>query len=341
MGLKGLSKVQLGGETTPGTAVAADTIWRGPFGGLKDARETVSVEEDIGVAMKSSRKYSAKLLAEMSFPATPLTPEQAPHVMEAGIKAVGTGVADGTASSGYVYEYPFGLTSVNTVKTYTIETGDDVQAEEAEYAECRSFSIGAVKGEAVQLNSEWFGRQVSTATFTPALSAPSVSEIHASGGNLYIDDTSGSFGGTQVSCGNLLEANLSIVTGRVPQFTADCGQLYFASSYFNVDEFDASLELKFLHKADAVAEIAKWRANTNRLVRLEFVGEAYATPGSGTVLNGYKGIQIDFPGSWMEFSALEHEDGQTIVTGTLTGGYDADSGEILTIRLMNELSAIP
>ena len=341
MGHKALSKVQLGGETVPGTAVPADTIWRGPFAGLTDSRETIDIEEDIGVAMPSSRKYAAKLFAEASFPSTPFTPEQSPHLLEAGIKAVGTGVADGSTSSGYVYEYPFGLTSINTVKSYTIESGDESQAEEAEYCTVKDLVISAVRGEVLNISAEWFGRQVVDATFTPALTAPAVSEVSANDGTIYIDDVTGAFGDTAIACGNILEVTLNVSTGRVPLFTADCGVLYFNSAYFNIDNVEASLEIKWIHDTAALAERAKWKTNTNRLMRVEFAGDAYGTPGSGTALNGFKGLQIDFPGSYESFSAVEHEDGKSIVTAKLTGGYDAASGEVLTLRVFNELTALP
>lgn len=336
MGYKALSKVQLGQEATPGTAVAADFIWRGPFAGLKDGRETERVEEDLGVAMKSSRKYAAMLLAELSMPTTPLTPEQAPHIFEAGIKQVNTGVADGAASSGYVYSYPFGLATINDVSTYTIETGDDTQAEEAEFCYVKAFTITAVKGKVVEISADWEGRQVANSTFTGALTAPSVSEIFGSNGTVYIDDPSGTIGTTQVTAGNLLEFTLDVTTGRVPEFTADSGELYFVGQYFNIDEFEATLEMKWIHGSAANAEKAKWRSNTNRLVRIEFTGDAYGTPGTGTDLNGFKGLRIDFPGSYDEFSAVEHEDGRSIVTATLSGGYDEESGEVLTINVYNE-----
>ena len=37
-GINVLRMVQLGAETTPGTAVAATTIWRGPAAGSDDLR---------------------------------------------------------------------------------------------------------------------------------------------------------------------------------------------------------------------------------------------------------------------------------------------------------------
>lgn len=341
MGHKALSKVQLGQESVAGTAVAADTIWRGPFAGLKDARNTESIEEDIGVALKSSRKFAAALLAEFSMPATPLTPEQSLHIFEAGIKQVNTGVADGSASTGYTFTYPFGITSINTISTYTIETGDEDDAEEAEYCFVKSFTISAVRGEVVMISAEWAGRQVSAAAFTGALSAPTVSELHASAGALYIDDTGNPFGTTQIAAGNLLEMTFNCTTGQVPLFTADSGNLYFVEGYFNIDEFEATMELKFIHDTAAVAEKANWRANAERLIRVEFTGEDYGTPGSGTVFDGKSGIQIDLPCAYDEFSAVEHEEGKSIVTATLSGGYENVSGEGLEILVAAELAAVP
>ena len=337
MGHKALAKVQIGQETVQGSAVAADIIWRGPFAGLKDARTTTMVDEQLGVALKSSRKFAAGLMAEFGMPVTPLTPEQAPHVFEAGIKQVNTGVADGSTSSGYTYTYPFGILSLNTISTYTIETGDEDQAEEAEFCFVKSFTITAVKGEAVQISAEWAGRTVADTTFTPALSAPDVSQIHASAGSLFIDDNDGAFGDTAIAAGNILEMTLDVTTGLVPLFTIDSGELFFQSMHFNVDEFEASLEIKWVHAGPSVLEKAKWRANTERLVRLEFTGDDYLTPGTGTAFDGKTGLRIDFPGSYEEFSAIEFEEGKSVVTATLTGGYENTSGEGLELMVASEV----
>ena len=341
MGHKALSKVQFGKETAKGTAVAADVVWRGPFGGLKDARSIEMIEEDLGIAMKSSRKFTSQLLAELSLPATPFTPEQGPHIFEAGIKTVGTGVADGSGSSGYAYAYPFGLTSINTISTYTIETGDEDQAEEADYCFVKSFTITAAHGQVLEISSEWCGRQVVDSTFTAALSAPTVSEISGNSGTVYIDEPSGSIGATGFQTGTVLEMTLSVTTGRVPLFTADSGSLEFVGEYFNIDEFSAELEIKMLYGSDAHTEKGKFQAAVNRLFQVDFTGDAYGTAGTGTDLSGFKGLRIQFPGSYSEFSAIEHEEGKSVVTAKLTGGYESESGEVLTITAYNELTALP
>ena len=145
MGQKWAQKIQLGKETTPGTAVAATTVWRGVGGMLTDDREVVMVDEQIGIALPTTRNYIPMLSGSLSMAETPATFEQLPHILEAGVKAIGTGAADGVGT-GKVYNYTMGTTAVNTIKTYTLETGDNQQAEEMEYAFVESFTLSAERG---------------------------------------------------------------------------------------------------------------------------------------------------------------------------------------------------
>ncbi len=54
MGVKALRKIQIGKETTAGTAVAATTIWRG-MGTIEDQREIRRIDEDVGVLQRTNR----------------------------------------------------------------------------------------------------------------------------------------------------------------------------------------------------------------------------------------------------------------------------------------------
>lgn len=341
MGNRALAKVQLGRESSSGTAVPATFIWRGPFSGINDARELEKIEEDLGIAVPSVRNVTNNLLGEMSMEATPLTPEQAPHIFEAGIQQVESGTDDGSTSSGYTYTYSFPGTSLNTVSTYTIETGDESQAEEMEFSFVKSFTITAVRNETVKISAEWAGRQVTDVSFTGSLTPDTISHIKSNSGTIYIDDDDGSFGGSAIAAGNILEMTLEITTGLMALFTVDSGNLYFNDIYFNKDEFEASLEVKWLNESAGVAERDNWRNGLTRLVRAEFVGDAYATPGDAVAFNGSKGFRVDMPGWYEDFSAVEMEDGKSIMTATLMGGYDTVSENNISLLIANETATLP
>ena len=115
-GIKALQRVQLGRETTAGTAVAASTRWRGQ-GALEDQRQTVFAMEDVGLLIGTDRTYVPQLGGAITMTGD-ATFEQLPHIFEAGIKS-NAAVADG-GGSGYVYTYLIPTTQGGTVKTYTI-----------------------------------------------------------------------------------------------------------------------------------------------------------------------------------------------------------------------------
>jgi hypothetical protein len=339
-GGKWAQRIYLGREATAGTAVPATTVWRGEGGQLEDMRETNVVPELIGVPMPSSRTYAGKLGGQLAMASTPATPEQLPHLLEAAVAAVVTGVADGSASSGYVYEYAMSASSVNTIKTYTIETGDNAGAEEMAYSFVQQLTLEAVAGQAVMMSANWVGREVEPDSFTTGLTAPTVSHLLAANSTLAIDDDDDGFGTTPLAAGNLLSWKLTFDTGWRGKWTVDSGELYFHFAYFDRDSFNAVLELKWEHDTAAIAEKAKWRADATRLVRIEVTGDAYATAGTGTELGG-KGLRIDFPGRYTKFNALDSEDGNSIVVATLQGGYDEVSGEVLAFLVANEIAVLP
>lgn len=341
MGNRALSKVQLGREATPGTNVPATFIWRGPFAGIQDARELEKIEEDVGIAIPTVRNVTNKLMGEMAMEVTPLTPEQAPHIFEAGVEQVESGTMDGTTSSGYTYTYSFPGTTLNTISTYTIQSGDESQAEEMEFAFVKKITITAIRNETVKISAEWAGRQVTDASFTGSLTPDVISHIKANAGTIYIDDDDGSFGGTSIAAGNILEMTLEVTTGQMALFTVDSGNLYFNGIYFNKDEFEASMEIKWLNETAGVAERDNWRNGLTRLIRAEFVGDPYETPGDGMAFSGSKGFRVDMPGWYEEFSAVEMEDGKSIMTATFLGGYDTVGDNNMSFLIANELANLP
>jgi len=334
-GGKWAQKVQIGRETTAGTAVAATTIWRGVGSMIKDDRKPTMVDEMVGIALPTDRSYIAEDAASWAMAATEGTYEQINHIFEAGIKAVGTGAADGSGS-GLIYAYPLGTTSVNTIKTYTIESGDNQQAEEMQYAFVTDFTITAEPKKGVMASANWIGRQTTNTSFTGALSIPTVEEILPKGA-FYIDAVSGTYGGTAVSS-TVLKYSVKVTTGWAAKYTIDNGQVYFDFAYFNKDAFAIEVEATYEHNSTAVAEVAAFRAETPRLLRVNFPGSTLTTAGTA---HSTKLLRIDMPIKYTEMDALDSADGNSIRVFKAMSGYNETAAEKMQITVVNQLSVVP
>lgn len=315
-------QTQLGREATAGAAVDATARWTGPVE-MQDDREVVIVEEDIGQYVDRGTSYIAKLGATINFADHPLNLEEILHPLEAGL---GTVSPSGSGPYTYAYTLPGG-TSDNTIKTYTIENGDATNAEEAEYCFVETITIKGGPNEPVMLSSTWKGRQVSDSAFTAALSLPTVEPILFNTGVLYIDDGGGTIGSTQVS-NSFLSFSLEIKTGLLALQTAE-GQLYFTLS--KRDRPAATLTITAEHDStwDPTGEKAAWRAKTTRLVRIRFTGTSS------------RQLTIDLAGLWTTFGALQDQDGNSVIEGTMQAINSATDSLFFEIEVINNLAAVP
>ncbi|MCP4353212.1 MAG: hypothetical protein GY795_47785, partial [Desulfobacterales bacterium] len=200
-GVTALRKIQMGkeGAGTAGTAVAATTIWRG-MGLLNNDLEVKHVDEDIGIALSTTRAYIPKLAASIAFDPVEATFQQLPYIFEAGV-ATEVATQDG-AGTDYIYAYAMPTSAMNALTTYTLEGGDNVEAQEVEYCFVESFKLSGNAQEGVMMEANWVGRQVSDTTFTAALTVPALTagdHIVMGGSNLYIDAVGGTIGTTEIS----------------------------------------------------------------------------------------------------------------------------------------------
>lgn len=334
MGIRRLRKLQLGLETTAGTAVAATTIWRG-MGTIEDQREVVFPEEDIGYLSGVDRQYQPKLLGALTMDEVPATYEQLPYILAAGVENIVTGVADGSGS-GKIYQYDFPTTAANTVKTYTIEGGDNQEAEEMEYAFVESFTLTGAPTEAVMMGAEWKGRQVTVSAFTTTATLPTVEEVLFGKSLLYL----GTSGATLGTAGNLISNTLlgfelEATTGLAPVFSGD-GQLYFSFTK-NIGP-EVTLNITFEHNASAAAEKVIWRAGTARKLQLKVTGSTLTTAGTAYSV---KTLLVNLAGKWEKFDKIDEQDGNDIVTGTFRARYNSTATLFAQLIVVNELASLP
>lgn len=333
-GIKAARRLQLGIESSAGTAVAATVLWRGA-GMLEDQKEPVVVEnENVGLIAPSDRIYIPKDAAALEMDEIEANFEQLPYLLACGIKDVVTGSADGIGS-GKIYAYPFhtSAASLNGIKTATIEGGDNELVEEMEYSFIQKLKISGKPGEALKVGATWVGRQLTATSFTGAIAVPSVEDILFQKGKLYIDNSGGTIGTTQ-KANVFLGFDLDIDTGWKPIWTGD-GNLYFSFIKATTPKIEA--KITFEMDAISVAERTNWRNKVARLIRLQFQGAALGTPGT---TYSYKTLNIDLYGKWTKFDKVDEIDGNDVVTGTFRCLYNATAAKLCDLLVVNEVAAL-
>lgn len=335
-GIKALRKIQLGKESTAGTSVATTAIWRG-MGVGKDNRETTFVEEDVGLLGDALRTYVAKTGGEVTLEGN-ATFEQLPYIFQGGFYNTSP-----TTDAGSAQVWTWTIQSASTdpiqttdLQTYTIEFGDNQQAEYMAYCFTREFTLSGTVGGVLEVSATMEGRTVGTTDFATGISLPTVEDILFTNGTLYIDDSTGTMGTTQVS-NTLFAMDLNVTTGWRGYPAAD-GRTDF--SFVKRTKEEITLQLTFEHNASAVAEKLAWRNQTERAVRVKFTGNAMGTSSTDAAYNN-KTLMISLYGKWESFDALSDQDGNDQVTGTLRVGYSASGLSKGAFVIANELSSLP
>lgn len=331
-GVKDFRKLQFGWETVAGTAVAATKVWRG-MGTPEDQREVKFPEENVGLIADQDRAYVPFVLAGLELDAAEATYEQLIFLGNMAIKSITTGATDGSGTD-KIYDFAahYGATP-NTIKTATIEGGDDQQAEEMEYCFVDKFKLEGKPKEAWKMSATILGRQLAPSTFTGALALNAVEDILFAGTKLYIDAIGGTFGTTLISS-TLMGFSFEYKSGIVPVFAGD-GQLYFSFHKFVKPE--VKLDITFEHNASAVAEKAAWRALTSRLFEVKAEGSACATGGT---LYQKKTVKLDICGKYTKFEKIDEIDGNDVIKASIKGLYNSTAAKFFNLVVVNEVSTL-
>lgn len=306
MSVTKLRKLQLGREVSAGTACAATVVWRGPASTMQDLRELVVPDENVGYLGPIDRGYFPMVGAQLEIPETELTFEQFPHILEAGVKTA-TATANGaSADQGYIYEYPVATTAAPTIKTYTIETGNDQGAHEMEYGFVETFTLTGAPSEAWKIASTWRGRQKTATTFT-SLTPAAVEEALFNKTKLYLDASGGTIGATQKTS-TFVGASIQVATGMQAVFTGD-GNSYF--SFLKCVGADITGSLTLEYDAVGAAMETAFAAGTTYLLRLDILGASLA---AGATPFTTKLIRFDAAVKLLSVTPLDSMDGNDTIT---------------------------
>ncbi|MBI1296665.1 hypothetical protein GC175_17050 [bacterium] len=317
--------IQLGPEVTPGTAVAATTVWRGPATDIEDGSPKEFIDESAGLLVPTDRVITPYEIAMLSVPETAATFEQIMHVLEAGIQqATPSGVGP------YVRDYAYGVSTPNAVRTYTLETGNKLagDAHEMAYGIVSSFTLSGGAQEAWRLASNWTGRRKVSTTLTGALSVPSVEEMLFQRSKVYIDASGGTIGTTQVT-GQLVAASVSVTTGIQAIFTGD-GNLYFAAIKYTKPKVEFSLTMELKSSGQVATERTAHANRTTRLIRLGIPG---ATPAN-------RNLNLDLAAKYTSVGSYQNSNENTTVQLNGEARYSSTDALFFAAKLTNQVASI-
>lgn len=331
-GLYPLRLLQIGLESTAGTAVAATQKLVG------NSTYTPEIEREFeefprGVRAPVTGGGFAIQRGAMVEHETNLTYEEATYLVLLGL----ANDATPTGSGPYVWDGTPVLTGQSTVKTATVEfVVDDGSTKhherEAAYCFMPEFEIDAQASEPTTLKFTLEGRTDGTSTVTGSL-APITgrTQIPSNLWGVYIDASGGSIGSTQKT-GTVRGFNLKVNTGLTRDFTLDA-RANLDHTGINSGMITGDLELTLEHNANAATEIAAWRSGGVRLVRL--------TANNGGAGAAEKEVEFDLAIKYTDPPEFSQEDGIELVT--MKGSIEYDSGAALALKLTvtNGLSAQP
>lgn len=334
-GRKRLRKIQLGLETTAGTATTATTIWRGMGNMLEDQQVVEEVEEMVGYLDGADRTNVVKLLGGLSLDETPLNFEQVQYLFAMGEGGPSTGASDGSGSD-KIYTTNITTNTAPTAKTYTLQGGDDFEAEVMPYCLATKVNIKGVHGSTAKMSATLLGRSVTTNAFTGSLSLPTIEDAITSKGKVYLDAIGGTYGSTQVA-NQILAFELNYEFHWVPKWTMD-GNLYFTMPVYAGHKITGKITFEHDTAVSGTGGAKQnFRTQTARLLRVDLIGSAVTTAGS---TYSTKHAIFDLPIKYTKAPVITDVNGNDIVVMEFRSRFNSTAGNQGKVVVVNELASL-
>lgn len=334
MGSNFFKKVQYGKETTAGTPVAATRLWVGASIPLKTDRKPVYPKEVFGVRADSLRSVVHQYLYQNTLSVEHGAFQHLPFLFGCGIKGGVTAAPVTSGKTDYLWTHTPSLTAANSPDAATIEMGDDVQAWEVEYCQFSRIKISGKVSQGqeaspVSIEADFYGRQLTTTTFTGSLTAPSLEPLNAKMAKLYLDTSWAGVGGTELA--NALRTfDIEIITGLHPVFNGSA-----VKTFHRGVEGIISATAVFTVEGGAAANaiFAAQQAQSLVVARLELTGALIPTATEHS-------LKIDIGGTYEDADPLNSEDrGDNLSTFSLTGKYDTTGAKLLQLATVTDINA--
>lgn len=328
MGQTRLQRIQVGLETTPGTAVATAKLLTGILGQIEDTSAFALVNIDYQTGLLTGNNSGSPVFMN-DYAAVALdgdfTFENAAYLLNAGWQAV-PGLTAATAGSGMYFDFGSPTTAANTIKTMTIQTGDNTEQIKGNYGFVTDFSLKGTANETVKYSGNVMLRAASAVTTGfDAATAIAGTPMQANLFKLYIDAASATAGTTQISA-TLREFSLNVTNGYHAKQFMDGTASYTSHGQ---DRPAASLDVVLELNAQANLIRQDFKARNMKRLRLLINSAATSNPAFYTDLAGY----------WSKMQKIGDNNGNSVLAGTFTcAPAGTTTGDFLSFKVVNSLT---
>lgn len=318
--------VQVGVETTPGTAVAANKKFI-----------SIGIEPAVSVDMQRFRPMGQKF-------ASIITPGK--EWVEADLSGRGTyteiiyplssvvvspGAPAVTDTTAQTWTFSPASSAEDTVKTFTVEQGGVVRAQKFAYGLVTELEL-TLNRDGCEIGGAMMGQKLSdNITLTAGPTTIAEVPILPTDLDVFIDATSAGLGTTkQTRC---LEATIHIGDRFNPVWVLNTANSSFAAHV----EQEPSAQLTLLMEADAqgMALLTQMRAGSTQFVRVKATSPTLA--GAATV---FYSLSWDAACKVSDVGDFSDEDGVYAIEWTYDMVHDGTWGKAFTVAVVNKLTAL-
>lgn len=314
--------LQIGIETTPGTAVAANRL-------MPSVKLTSGFDGSFTEQRGSGYKFPINQIPGKEFSKAAIsgqpTYDELLYLLVSGGASFAAGVQQG-ATTAYLYTLPINSTAEDTIKTLTAELGSSVRAHKIPGMQTTELTLSGTRDE-ISLGGSMIGKQtVDGITLTASPTAVPQIPILPKHVDIYMDPLVANIGTTKIT--RALSWEIGIRNRYLPLWVVDSAQASYVAAMEAA--IDSSFKMKVEADAQGMGLLTTARAGTKQFIRVVATSDQLA----GTAFP-YK-LQWDMcceVKGWP--STIDDQDGVYAIEWEFSMVHDAGWGKATTVALTN------
>lgn len=321
--------VQIGKETTPGTAVGANRRLMGLTLDPKPTIET-ALHRPSGYKVPTASSLISET-TEADFEG-PIDYRTLVYPLSSLFGSI-TPTQPDAENSPTVYQWTWSFTGKNiiTPTTFSVEVGDSTRAVKFAYGVFDSLDLAIERTGENTMSGSLVGQALTTgAALTGSPTEVAIQPVSGTHWDVFADGAAEDLGDTQLLA--VYDANLSFSDLFAQEFTLNSSKSSFNSIY---EGEDPSFEWNFMIGADATGEafLTNARNGTKRFIRLEATGPIIEDAFNYSIV-------IDMCVLVTEIESYESHDGLYVLPVTFSLAYDPTWGKAMEITVLNDVAAL-